>query len=163
MLKNKSGKIINITEIEKTMSVNLMGVFFMIKEFSKYCKKNSSIVNLASIYGIISPKPEYYYKNKIDNSEIYGATKAGIIQFTKYFARYLSNKKIRVNSVSPGGIFDNVSPQKKSFIKKYSYRNPMKRMGNYKDIVGAVIYLSSEAASYTTGQNIIIDGGMSSW
>ena len=150
---------------DSTMAVNLKGTFFCIKQFAKLHNKkfSANIINIASIYGLISPDFRIYSKGDRINSEIYGATKAGIIQMTKYFGVFLANQNIRVNAVSPGGIFDKANPQKKSFIKKYSYRNPMNRMGNYKDIVGAIVYLSSDAASYTTGQNIIIDGGMSSW
>ena len=82
---------------------------------------------------------------------------------TKYFSVHLADRNIRCNSVSPGGIFNPENPQSEEFKKKYSFRCPMKRMANTDEIVGAIIYLSSELASYTTGQNIIIDGGMSAW
>ena len=100
---------------------------------------------------------------QIGSSEIYGATKAGINQITKYFAVHLSNKNIRVNSISPGGIYNLKNPQDKKFIKKYSSRNPMKRMAKIQEIVGAAIYLASDASTYTNGHNLVVDGGMSSW
>jgi hypothetical protein len=76
---------------------------------------------------------------------------------------HLAKKKIRVNSVSPGGIYNIKNPQTKTFIKKYSKKNPMNRMANVCEIVGAIVYLTSDTSSYTTGHNIIIDGGMSAW
>lgn len=82
---------------------------------------------------------------------------------TKYFGVHLADRNIRVNAVSPGGIYNPDNPQGEEFLKNYSFRCPMKRIGNDKELLGAIIYLSSDASSYTTGQNIIIDGGMSCW
>lgn len=82
---------------------------------------------------------------------------------TKYFAVHLADRNIRVNAVSPGGIFNPAAPQGADFINHYSFRCPMKRMADVKEMIGGILYLSSSAASYTTGHNIIIDGGMSSW
>ena len=126
-------------------------------------KKRKSIINISSVYSIISPDPRIYGSNDRNSSEIYGATKAGINQITKYFAVHLSNKNIRVNSISPGGIYNLKNPQDKKFIKKYSSRNPMKRMAKIQEIVGAAVYLASDASTYTNGHNLVVDGGMSSW
>ena len=90
-------------------------------------------------------------------------SKAGIIQMSKYFAVHLAERNIRCNSVSPGGIFNPENPQGKDFISKYSDRCPMKRMAKSEEIIGAIVYLSSDLASYTTGQNITVDGGTSAW
>ena len=149
------------------MDVNLKGTFFCIQNyvriFDRYKMKKGTIINIASFYGIISPDFRIYTDCKRRNSEIYGATKAGVIQMTKYFAVHLASRNIRVNAISPGGIYDPKNPQGNDFIKNYSYRCPMKRMAEYNEIAGGIIYLSSDAASYTTGTNIIIDGGMSCW
>lgn len=148
------------------MDVNLKGTFFCIQAYADCLRKKKqagNIVNIASIYGVVSPDFRIYNDSKRRNSEVYGATKAGIIQMTKYFAVHLAKNKIRVNCVSPGGIFNPISPQNKNLAKKYSYRCPMGRMADAKEMTGALLYLSSDASSYTTGQNIIIDGGMSCW
>lgn len=149
------------------MDVNLKGTFNCIKslvnQFDKNNQQKCSIVNIGSIYGLMSPDFRIYTDLKRKNSEIYGASKAGIIQMTKYFAVYLSDRNIRVNCVSPGGIYNPINPQGKDFIKNYSLRCPMKRMADADEIVGAIAYLASDLASYTTGQNITVDGGMSSW
>ena len=154
-------------KIDWVMNVNLKGTFNCIQNlvnlFDKNKQDKSTIVNIASMYGMISPDFRIYSDYDRKNSEIYGATKAGIIQMTKYFAVHLSGRNIRVNSVSPGGIYNPINPQSKDFIKNYSQRCPMKRMADTEEIVGAIAYLASDLASYTTGQNITIDGGMSVW
>lgn len=155
-----------VTEIDKMTSVNIKGTFLLIREFYKNIKKskeNLNIVNIASIYGLISPDPKNYQFEKMQNSEIYGATKAGVIQMTKYFAIHLKDKNIRVNSISPGGIFNTENPQSKFFIDKYSSKNPLGRMAKVSEIVDGVIFLSSDKASYVNGHNLVIDGGMSCW
>ena len=148
------------------MDTNLKGTFFCIQEYAKRARKkdhSGSIVNIASMYGSISPDPRIYTDCDRKNSEVYGATKAGIIQMTRYFAVHLAEMNIRVNCVSPGGLYNPDAPQGEDFVKNYSHRNPMDRMGNAEEIIGAVLYLSSNAASYTNGQNIVVDGGMTSW
>lgn len=149
------------------MDVNLKGTFWChqayINEFDRTKSSKGVIINVASFYGVISPDFRLYSEGDRKNSEVYGATKAGVIQMTKYFAVHLADRHIRVNAISPGGIFNPASPQTDEFIQNYSYRCPMKRMANAEEMIGGVVYLSSEAASYTTGQNLVIDGGMSSW
>ena len=149
------------------MDVNLKGSFNCIQSFVNLFDMNSqdksSIINIASMYVLISPDFRIYTDLDRKNSEIYGASKAGIIQMSKYFAVHLADRNIRCNSVSPGGIFNPNNPQGKDFISKYSDRCPMKRMAESDEIVGAIVYLASDLASYTTGQNITVDGGMSAW
>jgi NAD(P)-dependent dehydrogenase (short-subunit alcohol dehydrogenase family) len=154
-------------KIDWVMDVNIKGTLFCIQGLvnlvDKFKIPPPNIINIGSFYGVISPDFRIYEDGDRKNSEIYGATKAGVIQMTKYFAVHLAERKIRVNAVSPGGIYNPSSPQSEDFVKKYSFRCPMKRMANVEEITGAILYLSSSAASYTTGQNIIIDGGMSCW
>ncbi|MEW5693019.1 MAG: SDR family oxidoreductase [Candidatus Hydrogenedentota bacterium] len=148
------------------MDVNLKGTFFCIQKYARELIKSRTrgvIVNIGSIYGVISPDYRIYTDCKRKNSEVYGATKAAIIQMTRYYAVHLSRYGIRVNCVSPGGVFNPQNPQGKDFVKKYSYRCPLGRMAMTDDIVGGVLYLSSDASQYVTGQNLIIDGGMSCW
>ena len=91
------------------------------------------------------------------------ATKAGIIQMTKYFAVHLADYGIRVNAISPGGIYNPENPQSEYFINEYSKRNPMGRMGKSNELLGALFYFSSGTSSYVTGHNLVVDGGMSCW
>lgn len=147
--------------------VNLKGTFNCIRAFAQLRKanprQNSSIVNIASIYGLVSPDFRIYKDYDGINSEIYGASKAGVIQMTKYFAVRLAEHGIRVNCVSPGGIFNEKTPQGDEFVKAYSERCPMGRMAKAKEMVGAVLFLSGSSASYVNGQNLVIDGGTSAW
>ena len=149
------------------MDINLKGTFNCIQKyvnlFDEYKIKNGSIINIASIYGLISPDFRIYTDCDRKNSEVYGATKAGIIQMTKYFAVHLADRNIRCNSVSPGGIYDNKNPQGKDFINNYSYRCPMKRMAKSDEIIGAIVYFASDLSTYTTGQNLSVDGGITCW
>ena len=151
---------------DKVVDVNLKGTFSCIQTYVKKArqkKHKGNIVNIASFYGVIVPDFRIYTDCNRISSEVYGATKAGIIQMTKYFAVRLAKDNIRVNCISPGGIFNPESPQGKDFIKNYSDSCPMGRMANAEDIIGGVLYLSSDGALYTTGANLIIDGGMSCW
>lgn len=149
--------------IDFVNEVNLRGTIMMTQEYFKACNDGGAIVNVGSIYGIVSPDPNIYTDCARVNSEIYGATKAGVIQLTKYYAVNGARLKIRVNCISPGGVFDPVNPQGNDFIKNYVSRCPMGRMADAKDMVGGTIFLLSDAASYITGQNLVIDGGYSAW
>ncbi len=154
-------------KIDWVMDVNLKGTFFCIKSyvnlFDKYNIKSGNIINIASFYGIISPDFRIYTDTPRKNSEIYGATKAGVIQLTRYFAVHLAERNIRVNSISPGGIYNPKNPQGEDFLKNYSFRCPMKRMADDREMIGGLLYLASDSATYTTGTNIVIDGGMTCW
>ncbi|MCQ9208446.1 MAG: SDR family oxidoreductase [Omnitrophica bacterium] len=156
-------------DFDWVMDVNLKGTFFCIQAYvnlyDEYKLKAGSIINIGSIFGVVSPDFRVYTDTDCPrkNSEIYGATKAGIIQMTKYFAVHLADRGIRVNAVSPGGILNPENPQGRDFQKNYGFRCPMKRMAKEQEIPGAVIYLASDCASYTTGQNIMVDGGFSCW
>jgi len=149
------------------MNVNLKGVFFDIQTyvnlFDEYGSKKGSIINIGSTFGVVSPDFRNYTDLPRKNSEVYGATKAGVIQMTKYFSVHLASRNIRVNCVSPGGILNPNNPQGEDFQKNYNYRTPMKRMALTEEMAGAILYLAGDSASYTTGQNIVIDGGYTSW
>jgi NAD(P)-dependent dehydrogenase (short-subunit alcohol dehydrogenase family) len=150
--------------IDLMMDVNLKGTFNCIKSFVKFgASKNlgRSIVNIGSIYGLVSPDFRVYEEGDRRSSEIYGATKAGVIQMTKYFAVELAKAGIRVNAVSPGGIFNPSNPQGKQFVEKYSHRTPMGRMASTSEITQAIVFLTSSLASYITGHNLVVDGGYS--
>jgi len=157
----------NDKEINNTLNCNLKGSLNLInsyfKEHQKMKLKKCNIINIGSIYGLLSPDFRIYGKNDNFNSEIYGASKAAIIQLTKYYCVALSKYNINVNCLSPGGIYNEKNPQSKSFLKKYSLRVPKNRMGKVHDLFTALLFLSSEYSSYVNGQNIIVDGGLSSW
>ena len=155
------------SSLDSVMDINLKGTFFCIQNYIKWARKKrhkkGNIINIASIYGMVSSDPRIYTDCNRKNSEIYGATKAGIIQMTKYFSVHAAQYGMRVNSVSPGGIFNPDEPQGRDFVKNYSHRCPMGRMAKCDEIIGGILYLSSDAASYVTGQNLAIDGGLTCW
>lgn len=155
------------TSIDHVMSVNLKGSILCMQQFVKYRQdkidKKSSIVLIGSHYGQVSPDPRIYTDLNRRNSEVYGATKAGIIQLAKYYAVHGSEFNIRANVVSPGGILNEESPQGPDFQKNYSSRCPMGRMAIKEDIMGAILFLISPSSNFITGQNISVDGGFTSW
>lgn len=115
-----------------------------------------SIVNIASIYGVVGNDFTLYEEYGGTSPAAYCAIKGGIINFSRYLASYYGRKNIRVNCVSPGGIFDNQHP---SFVEKYCAKVPMGRMGNPSDIAPSVSFMLSDEAKYVTGQNLVVDGG----
>lgn len=149
------------------VDVNLKSVFYDIQTyvnlFDKHNIQQGSIINIGSTFGVVSPDFRNYTDLPRKNSEVYGATKAGVIQMTKYFSVHLAGRNIRVNCISPGGILNPDNPQGEDFQKNYNFRTPMKRMANTVEMVGAVLYLAGDSSSYTTGQNIVIDGGFTAW
>ena len=115
-----------------------------------------SIINVASIYGVVGPDFSVYDETTMTMPAGYSAIKGGLINLTRYMASYFGPHKVRVNSVSPGGIFDN---QNINFVKNYEKRVPLGRMGSPDDIAPSVSFLLSDDAGYITGQNLIVDGG----
>jgi NAD(P)-dependent dehydrogenase (short-subunit alcohol dehydrogenase family) len=150
------------------MSINLDGVFLVAQAVGKSMLKNhvsGSIIQTASIYGVVAPDQRIYEGSKymdraINSPAVYSASKAGVIGLTKYLAAYWGSKGIRVNTLTPGGV---ASGQNDVFQQKYSARVPMGRMANSDELCGALIFLASDASSYVTGQNLIVDGGLTAW
>jgi NAD(P)-dependent dehydrogenase (short-subunit alcohol dehydrogenase family) len=137
---------------------HLGGYFLCCQKVAEQMKiqGGGSIINFASIYGIVAPDFSIYEGTPMTMPVAYSAIKGGVIAFSKYMASYYAKNNIRVNCVSPGGVFDK---QPDSFVEKYRAKTPLGRMGRPKDMVGAVIYLASDASLYVTGHNLIVDGG----
>jgi len=155
----------NLLEFQNDLNLGLTGMMLVIKNLINLLKtsKSASVVNIASDLSIISPDHRLYSKkNKDYNSKpiSYSVVKHGVVGLTKYLATYYGSQNIRFNSISPGGIFNN---QKKNFRNKISKLIPLGRMANIQELNSALIYLISEKSSYTTGTNLIIDGGRSVW
>lgn len=145
---------------QKNVDMQMNTTFLFIqKVLPELLKTKGSIVNITSIYGVVGNDLTIYENTNIMTAAPYSAIKGGIINFTRYLASYYGRKGIRVNCVSPGGIFDN---QHKNFVSKYEKKVPMGRMGNPEDIAPAVSFLLSDDAKYITGQNLIVDGGWTS-
>lgn len=144
----------------QNIDMHLNGYVLCCKLISEHMKqfKGGSIINLASIYGMQGPDFTVYEGTNMGSAAGYSAIKGGIINFTKYLASYYGQYNIRVNCISPGGIFDN---QNEIFVNNFSKKTPLKRMGNPDDIAPAVSFLLSDEAKYITGHNLVVDGGWS--
>lgn len=149
-------------------AINLEAPFFLAVAFARELRKAGepgSIVNLSSIYGHMSPDQRIYEGSnylggEIRSPAVYSASKAGVLGLTRHLATLWGAEGIRVNSIAPGGVS---SGQNGVFNDRYSARIPMGRMASSDDMVGALIFLLSGASSYVTGQNWLVDGGLSAW
>jgi gluconate 5-dehydrogenase len=122
-----------------------------------------AILNVASIYGVVSPDHGIYGDTGIDNPCNYGPAKAGVIQFTRWLATYLGPDGVRVNAVTPGGFyneaFEDRPDYEEVFVANYRERTPLGRMGDDTDMKGVAAFLCSDASKWVTGENVIVDGG----
>jgi NAD(P)-dependent dehydrogenase (short-subunit alcohol dehydrogenase family) len=119
-------------------------------------QKGGSLINFGSIYGVVGANFNIYEGTEMTSSFAYSAIKGGIINLSRYLASYFGSFNVRVNTICPGGIFDN---QDEIFVKNYSKQAPLKRMGKPEEIASVVLFLASEAASYVSGSTIMVDGG----
>ena len=154
------------TEIwNDVISVNLTGVFLSSQVFGKIISKQKmggNIVNISSIYGINGADQRIYENSKLNSPPSYAASKGAVVNFTKYLAAYWNRKNIRVNTMTLGGVEDK-SYMNKKFLKNYSNKTMIGRMARNDEYNGALIFLLSNASSYMTGANLVLDGGWSSW
>lgn len=144
---------------------NVTSMFLMSQSVGQIMKKQKkgSIIQTSSIYGVINPDKKIYEGSEYHGIQIscpavYSVSKHAVIGLTKYLASYWGEYNIRVNAISPGGIF---SGQNRNFIDNYSKNVPLGRMASENDILGSAVFLASDESEYITGQNIIIDGGLS--
>lgn len=142
----------------KNIDLQLNSIFICSQEILKIMKDQQfgSIVNLSSIYGTVGPDFTVYEGTNITMPAAYSAIKGGVVNFSRYLASYYGPYGIRINCVSPGGIFDQ---QDELFVKQYEKKVPMRRMALPEDIAPSISFLLSDAAGYITGHNLIVDGG----
>jgi NAD(P)-dependent dehydrogenase (short-subunit alcohol dehydrogenase family) len=145
----------------RAFEVNLTAAFHLCQSFSPELRASSkgSIINIASIYGEFGPDWGLYEGTAMGNPAAYAASKGGLLQLTRWLATTMS-PDVRVNAISPGGIFRN---QPQLFVDRYIAKTPLKRMANEDDFRGGIAYLACCLSSYVTGQNLVIDGGFGSW
>ncbi len=158
-----------ITEFEQqsvetwrsALEVNLTAAFDLVKGLSPILKKSkgASIINIGSTYGTWGPDYSLYEGTEMGNPAAYAASKGGLIQLTRWLATTLASD-IRVNTISPGGVFRN---QPEIFVERYKARTPLGRMATEDDYRGAIAFLASDLSSYVTGQNLAVDGGWGIW
>ncbi|UOQ44859.1 SDR family oxidoreductase [Halobacillus salinarum] len=150
---------------EKGIDGSIHNVFRNVKAVLPYMlqQKNGVLINISSMYGIVSPEPSVYGDSGFDNPANYGAGKAAIIQFTRYLACHYGSKGIRANCISPGPFPSDDVQQNTTFIGNLQKKTPLGRIGKPEELQGAVVFLASEASSYVTGHNLVVDGGWTAW
>lgn len=151
----------SIDEINDTLSVNISSNIMLTKFcFVNYFKKQKygNIINISSIYATRSPNMKIYNQGDRKSSEVYGASKAAVALLTKYYSNYMSAYNVKVNCISPGGVY-NKKVNNKKFKKRYSELTNNKRMASVDEIINLIEYLLGKKSSYINGENIFIDGG----
>jgi len=152
---------------DRVLDVNLKGVFLCCQIFGSQMAETGrgSIINICSIYGMVSPDQRIYEYRKREGTPFfkpiaYSVSKSGMLNLTRYFATLWAPKCVRVNTLTLGGVWNN---QNEEFLRSYSARVPLGRMARENEYNGAVVFLASDASSYMTGSNLIIDGGWTAW
>ena len=152
----------------EVMSVNIDGMFLVAQAVGNHMREHGrggSIIQTASVYGLVAPdqriyEGSHYLNRQINTPAVYSTSKSAVVGLSKYLAAYWGEAGIRVNTLVPGGV---ESGQNETFQRRYSARVPLGRMGRASELVGALVYLSSDASSYVTGQCLVVDGGLSAW
>lgn len=151
---------------ELGMRVTLTGAFVVGRECARIMKAQGrgSIIQFGSMYGLVSPDPRIYPPRHEVNPIDYGVAKAGVLQLVRYQAVMLAPFKVRVNAIVPGPFPDPATQgADPEFVKKLKDKSPMCRVGEPSEIAGAVVYLASDASSYVTGTQLVVDGGWTAW
>lgn len=150
---------------QQALDVNLTGMFLCCQAAVKpmLAQKKGVIINICSTYGLGGPDQRIYEKPgqpKRYKPVYYTVTKAGVLGMTKYLATYYGEQNIRVNALTPGGVYNN---HDEDFVRAYAYRTVMGRMAQPHEMNGALLFLASDASTYMTGNNLVVDGGWTAW
>ena len=149
----------------EALEVNLTGMFVITQAVARsmVAVGKGSIINICSTYGLVGPDQRIYQqanKPRRYKPAYYSTTKAGVLGFTRYLASYYAGTRIRVNALTPGGVY---ADHDEEFVSAYSARTMMGRMAEKDEMNGALLFLASGASSYMTGANLIVDGGWTAW
>jgi NAD(P)-dependent dehydrogenase (short-subunit alcohol dehydrogenase family) len=160
-----------LVDFENLYRVNVTAVFDLLQNALPWLKKaaqknagGASVINIASMYGSVSPDPSIYGTSGANNPPYYGAAKAGLIQLTRYAACHLAQENIRVNCISPGPFpTEQYLQHDPAFHDRLKRKTPMHRVGQPRELQGPLLFLASDASSYVTGVNLAVDGGWTVW
>jgi NAD(P)-dependent dehydrogenase (short-subunit alcohol dehydrogenase family) len=149
----------------QALDVNLTGMFLCCQAVTRQMRGqgSGSIINICSIYGLVGPDQRIYQlpgEEAQNKPADYSVTKAGVLGLTRYLATYFAGQNIRVNALTPGGVYHDHDPE---FVRNYSARTVLGRMAHADEMSGALLFLASDASSYMTGANLVIDGGWTAW
>lgn len=146
----------------QVLETNLTGTFLTCQVIGGWMasKGGGNIVNLPSLYALVAPNPRLYHQTSLNCPAAYAASKGGVVALTQYLSTYWASKKVRVNLLTPHGVWNQ---HEKNFETNFAQFSPLGRMSYSHEVSGALIYLLSEASSYVTGQNLVIDGGWTAW
>ena len=149
------------------LAVNLTGMFLCAQAVARPMLNQGKgvIVNVSSTYGLVGPDQRLYERDdaaapRMYKPVVYSVTKSAVLGLTRYLATYWAGKNIRVNALTPGGVFNDHDP---GFVERYSHRSPLGRMADRSEYCGALLFLVSDASSYMTGANLVVDGGWTAW
>ena len=150
---------------QESLQVNLTGLFLMSQAavIPMLAQKHGVIINICSTYGLVGPDQRLYdlpAKPRKFKPADYTVTKAGVLGFTRYLAAYYAGRNIRVNALSPGGVYN---AHEDDFVKNYAAHTILGRMADLDEMNAAILFLASDASSYMTGANLIVDGGWTAW
>lgn len=150
---------------KQALDVNLTGMFLCAQAAVQpmLAQNHGVIINICSTYGLVGPDQRIYQRPGQPpqfKPVFYSVTKAGVLGLVHYLATYYAGKNIRVNALTPGGVYNQHNEE---FVRSYSYRTVMGRMAHHDEMNGALLFLASEASSYMTGANLVVDGGWTAW